>query len=103
MRAVVCSGILLAFFGSAAAFAQASIAAQDRMLACDSAVAVAAAREILNDPKSLREPTEMFTPALVLFQGGHKDEALFWFYAAQLRARYQSIFQQGGRGQLLQV
>jgi len=103
MRARICSGIVLMFFGSATAFAQGSLAAQDRILACDPAVAMAAAREILNDPKSLREPTEMFTPALVLFQGGQKDEALFWFYAAQLRARYQIIFQQGGRGQLLQV
>ena len=103
MRAMVCSGILLAFFGSAAVFAQGSLAAQDRILACDPEFAMAAAREILNDPKSLREPTGMFTPALVLFQGGQKDEALFWFYAAQLRARYQGVFKQGEQGQLLQI
>ena len=44
----------------------------------------------------------MFMPALVLFQHGEKDEAVFWFYAAQLRARYQLAFREGD-GQLLQV
>jgi hypothetical protein len=34
---------------------------------------------------------------------GQKDEAVFWFYAAQLRTRYQLVFEQGDRGQLFQI
>lgn len=103
MRVALCSGILLAILGPATALAQQGLSARERILACDPAVSMAAAREILNDPRSLQEPAEMFTPALVLFQNGQKDEALFWFHAAQLRARYQLVFKPGDRAQLLQV
>lgn len=52
-------------------------------------------------PESLKEPLEVFGPALVLFQHGRKDDAVFWFYAAQLRTRQQLVFEKGDRGQLL--
>src|SRR5690242_5971064 len=80
------------------AAAEPDLPARERLKACDPAVAVAAAREILADPATLREPLEMFMPALVLFQGREQDDAVFWLYAAQLRTRYQLAFEQGDRG-----
>jgi hypothetical protein len=80
-----------------------SLPAADRLKSCDSRIALAAAKEILSGPNTLREPLEMFSPAFVLFQNDEKDEAVFWFYAAQLRVRYQLVFEKGDRGQLLSV
>jgi ankyrin repeat protein len=76
---------------------------QERLNSCDSNVAVAAAEEIINDPNSLNEPLELFRPSFVLFTRGKKDEAVFWFYAAQLRARYQVTINNGDRSQLVTV
>lgn len=84
-------------------FADDDLPAKERLKSCDPSVALSAAKEILNDPKTLQEPLEMFSPALILFQSGEKDDAVFWFYVAQLRVRYQLAFQKGDRGQLLQV
>ena len=77
--------------------------AADRLKSCDPRIALAAAKEILNGLNTLNEPLEMFAPAYVLLQNGEKDEAVFWFYAAQLRVRYQLAFKKGDRGQLLSV
>jgi hypothetical protein len=76
---------------------------QERLQSCDRVVALQAAHEVLRDPASLRAPISMFEPARMLFVYGEKEDALFWFYAAQLRARYQLVFEQGDRGQLLQT
>lgn len=76
---------------------------QDRLKSCDPQVAIGAAEKILDDPDSLKEPLELFSPAAALFQHGKKDDAVFWFYAAQLRVRYQLVFEKGDRGQLLAV
>jgi len=76
---------------------------KERMESCDPKIAVAAAEEIINQPGTLKEPLELFSPALVLFLHGKKDDAVFWFYAAQLRVRYQLAFEKGDRGQLLSV
>ena len=89
-------------------FAKSSLAddnlpATDRLKSCDPRIALAAAKEILSDANTLKEPLEMFPPAFILFQNGEKDEAVFWFYAAQLRVRYQLVFEKGDRGQLLSV
>jgi len=78
-------------------------APKDRLMSCDPAIAVPAAREMLNSAKAVQEPLEWFTPAMILFQHEQRDEALFWFYAAQLRTRYQVIFEQGDRPQLLSI
>jgi hypothetical protein len=77
--------------------------AQERLKSCDPTVALGAAEEILANKSTLREPLQMFPAAIALFQYGSKDEAVFWFYAAQLRTRYQLVFQGGDRGQLLRV
>jgi len=74
---------------------------QDRLKSCDPKVAIDAAEEILGNPGSLKEPLGMFPPAAALFRHGKKDDAVFWFYAAQLRTRYQLVFEKGDRGQLL--
>lgn len=79
------------------------LSAEDRLKSCDPRVALAAAEEIVNKPDTLKEPLQLFSPAAVLFQHGKKDEAVFWFYAAQLRVRYQLAFENGDRGQLLSV
>ena len=88
---------------SAASLADGSIVAADRLKSCDTRIALATAKEILNDPKTLSEPLEIFNPAFVLFQNGERDEAVFWFYAAELRVQYQLAFERGDRGQLLSV
>lgn len=84
-------------------FAADNLPATDRLKSCEPGIALAAAKEILSDPKTLKEPLEMFSPAFILFQNGEKDEAVFWFYAAQLRVRYQLAFEKGDRGQLLSI
>lgn len=80
-----------------------NLPAKDRLKSCDTRIALVAAKEILSDPKTLKEPLEMFSPAFILFQNGEKDDAIFWFYAAQLRVRYQLAFEKGDRGQLLSI
>lgn len=74
---------------------------RERLKSCDTGMAIAAAEQIIRSPESLREPLEMFTPAAVLFLNGQRDEAVFWFYAAQLRTRYQLLFEQGDREPVL--
>ena len=49
----------------------------------------------VNVQKILEHPEKFNPPALyflsyVLFQDGRKDEAMFWFYAGQLRGRYDA-------------
>jgi hypothetical protein len=73
------------------------------MKSCDRGIAIQAALEVARDPSSLREPLSLMPVAQVLFANGEKEEALFWFYAAQLRARYELVFENGDRGQLLQT
>lgn len=79
------------------------VAAHKRLKSCDPKVSLAAADEILNDPKTLTEPALMFSPAYFLLVHGRKDESVFWFYAAQLRFRYQAAIKQGDYGQVLSV
>ena len=73
------------------------------MKSCDPAIAIAAAKEVIADKDQVKEPLMLFAPSMVLYQHGARDEAVFWFYAAQLRTRYQLVFEQGDRGQLLMV
>ena len=76
---------------------------KEKLESCDPKIAVAAANELIKTPDTLKEPLELFSPAFVLFLNGKKDDAVFWFYAAQLRVRYQLVFEKGDRGQLLSV
>lgn len=76
---------------------------QDRLKSCDPQVAVAAAEEVISKQATLKDPLLLFTAAATLFQHGKKDEAVFWFYVAQLRTRYQLVFENGDRGQLLAI
>lgn len=75
----------------------------DRMKSCDPKVAIAAAEEVIRKQATLKDPLSLFTAAATLFQHSKKDEAVFWFYAAQLRTRYQLVFENGDRGQLLAI
>lgn len=77
--------------------------AADRLHSCDPRVALEAANEFLNDPNNLKEPLQLFFPAAILFQNGKKDEAVFWFYAAELRVRYQLAFEKGDRSKMLSI
>lgn len=79
------------------------LTAAERMKSCDPKIAITAAEELINKTSSLKEPLSLFPAASVLFQNGKKDDAVFWFYAAQLRTRYQLAFERGDRGQLLTV
>jgi hypothetical protein len=81
----------------------ASLPAKDRMLSCDREIAVAAAREELESSRNMKEPLSWFMPALTLYRNDERKDALFWFYAAQLRTRYELVFEGGDRGQLLSV
>ena len=76
---------------------------KEKLESCDPRIAVAAAEVFINNPDMLKEPLELFKPAFVLFLNGKKDDAVFWFYAAQLRVRYQLVFEKGDRGQLLSI
>jgi hypothetical protein len=76
---------------------------KEKLESCDPKIAVAAAEDFINNPDMLKEPLALFSPAFVLFLNGKKDDAVFWFYAAQLRVRYQLVFEKGDRGQLLSV
>lgn len=49
----------------------------------------AAIREVLATPQSVM-PTVLYALSYALFAKGEKDEAAFWFYAGQLRARYDA-------------
>lgn len=84
-------------------FAGDALPATDRLKSCEPRIALGAAKEILDDPATLKEPLQIFYPAYTLFQNGRKDEAVFWLYAAQLRVRYQLAFEKGDRGQLLSI
>ena len=43
-------------------------------------------KSVMNDPNSY-EPPVLFAYANQVFQSGHYDTAMFWYYTAQLRAR----------------
>jgi hypothetical protein len=103
MKTLACFAILLALVLPATLPAAEVLPAKDRLQSCDPAIATAAANEILSDPKSVADPVTMFVPAEVLFHNGRKDDALFWFFAAQLRARYQSVFEHGDLAQVTSV
>ena len=46
-----------------------------------------AIREVEAHPE-MYSPLDLYGTASLLFEAGRKDEAAFWFYAAQLRARF---------------
>jgi len=65
---------------------------KERMQSCDSAVALAAAATAAKNPYLSEQVEMMFNISHVFFQHGRKEEAVFWFHAAQLRHRYQQCF-----------
>lgn len=85
------------------ASADQELPAKDKLLSCDTQLALSAAYEILNNPLILGEPLEMFAPVMALYQNGKKNDAVFWYYVAQLRAQNQLAYQNGDRGQLIAV
>lgn len=80
-----------------------AVPAEERLKSCNPSVAIGAVKEIVSRPDAINEPLGLFAVSEPLFLHGQKDAAVFWFYAAQLRTRYQLIFEEGDRGQLLQV
>lgn len=95
--------LVAAMVVSSPSLAYDDLPAKERLKSCNPRIALTAAKEILGSPEVQKEPLEMFPAAFALFQNGDRDEAVFWFYAAQLRTRYQLAFQSGDRGQLLAV
>ena len=93
--------LLLMWLCGASLAAAEELTPRERLKSCDSGMAIAAAEQIIQNPETLREPLEIFTPAAVLFMNGKRDDAVFWFYAAQLRTRYQLLFEQEDRQALL--
>lgn len=95
--------VALCVYGSLS-FADTPLPAIDRLKSCDPGMALGAAKEILAAPHTRQEPLEMFPAVLTLYELGDKDDAVFWFYAAQLRMYRQLVFEAGhSRVQLLQV
>lgn len=94
---------ILIFIQVGFSWAGENVSVKDRLKSCDPAVSIAAAEEIVRSSDFLKEPLELFAPAAVMFQQGKKDDAVFWFYAAQVRTRYQLAFEKGDRGQLLTI
>jgi hypothetical protein len=80
-----------------------NLPAGERLKSCNPATAIAAAEEIVNNPAAQAEPAILFGAAETLFRNGRKDEGVFWFYAAQLRMRYQMAFENGDRGQIMEA
>jgi hypothetical protein len=74
-----------------------------RLKSCDPAVSLEAAAAILNDQATLKDPGKMFSPAYYLFIHGREQEAVFWFYAAQLRFRIQAVIKGGDHAQILSI
>jgi len=81
--------IFFFLFPTVASLAASSSKLEDRLESCEPSVAISAADEFINSPDALKEPLQLLSPALTFFRNGKKDEAVFWFYAAQLRVRYQ--------------
>src|SRR5690242_6727669 len=65
----------------------------------DSAVASSAARRLVQGAAEA-DPYALMAFAGHLFDAGHRDQAVFWFYAGQLRARYMRESSREG-GQVL--
>lgn len=57
----------------------------------------------MRNPATFKEPLELFSVSEALFRHGEKDEGVFWFYAAQLRVRYQLAVEPRDGGQLLGI
>lgn len=88
MRVVICGTSLLIAFCLPVA-AQRPVPASERVKACDSAIALAAAEEIIKSPDSLKEPLQLQAAAAVLFDQARKDEAVFWYWMALLQSWYR--------------
>ena len=63
----------------------------ERLASKDPAVARAAVDEVLSDA-GLAEPLVLMQAASRQLEFGSKDDAVMWFYAGQLRARYSPLF-----------
>ena len=100
------AGAILAFMLAiqvSDAVARIDAAIMDRLKSCDPVVSLAAAREMVKDPKALEDPTWMLSPAYYLYMHGKKDEAVFWLYAGQLRFRYVAAIENGDYEQVLSI
>jgi hypothetical protein len=81
-------GVLLAFVCASIASGQAA-RIEDRLTSKDAVVARAAVTEVMA-VADRAEPLWLMLAASRQFEMGATDEAVFWFYAGQLRARYAS-------------
>jgi len=93
--------ILFVSFHAVTSLAAISSEIEIRLNSCEPNVAISAAEEIINNPDALKEPSQLFSPALVFFRNGKKDDAVFWYYAGQLRVRYQLASEGKNQGLLM--
>lgn len=63
--------------------------AMDALIGDDSARQAAMVEEILAHPEKFNPPV-LYMVSYVLFKQGRKDEGMFWFYAGQLRGRFDA-------------
>ena len=63
--------------------------AMDVLIGSDPELKAAKADEVLAHPEKYNPPV-LYMLSYVLFQQGRKDEAMFWFYAGQLRGRFDA-------------
>jgi len=103
MKSSPASLLLLAILLQAPSALAAEPSVWTRLKSCDPAVSLEAATVILNDPATLKDPGKMFSPAYYLFIHGREQEAVFWFYAAQLRFRIQAVIKGGDHAQILAI
>jgi hypothetical protein len=66
-----------------------STEAVDILAGKDYAAKAGKAEQVLAHPEKYNPPV-LYMLSYVLFQQGRKDEAMFWFYAAQVRGRYDA-------------
>lgn len=103
MKSLSACLLLLALLLQAPSALAADPAVWTSLKSCDPAVSLEAATAILTDPDTLKDPGKMFSPAYFLFIHGREQEAVFWFYAAQLRFRIQAAIKGGDHAQILAI
>lgn len=69
----------------------AKLAIKHGLLSCQEKVAFSTANNVARQQETIDDPELLFYTSVVLYRNGRKDEALFWYYAAQLRSRYLAI------------
>ena len=101
MLKLSCLLVVAVAFQSTPSLAAISADLNNRLESCEPQVAITAAEEIVKNPAVFKDPLQLFAPIVPLFRHAKKDEAVFWYYAAQLRTRDQIALANSNQGLLM--